>query len=355
LLWVNDGLMTLFFFVVGLEIKREIVAGELSTWSKAMLPIAAALGGMIAPALIYASLQRGEPTLVGWGIPMATDIAFVVGFLALLGPRVPQSLKVLLLALAIADDIGATLVIAVVYTTDLHLAALAVGAAGFVVVIVFRWIGVWQPLVYVVAGIVIWIAFVKSGIHPTVAGVALGLLTPARPLLGSRVLFDAVGDLFQRVGWYSGEQPVQGIRESASPLDRLEQALHPWVAFLIMPIFALANAGVSIDPREIGQPIALAVIAGLVLGKPLGIVSFCWLSTKIGLTRMPSEIDGKILIGAGCLAGIGFTMSLFIASLAVSGANLEQAKIGILAGSSVSAAVGFGLLWKFLPARSAPE
>jgi NhaA family Na+:H+ antiporter len=147
---------------------------------------------------------------------------------------------------------------------------------------------------------------------------------------------------------------VQGIRESASPLDRLEQALHPWVAFLIMPIFALANAGVSIDPREIGQPIALAVIAGLVLGKPLGIVSFCWLSTKIGLTRMPSEIDGKILI-AGCLAGIGFTMSLFIASLAVSGANLEQAKIGILAGSSVSAAVGFGLLWKFLPARSAPE
>ena len=355
--WINDGLMTLFFFVVGLEIKREIVAGELSDWHKALLPIVAALGGMVAPACIYVALHLGKPTLAGWGIPMATDIAFVVGFLALLGPRVPHSVKVLLLSLAIADDIGATLVIALVYTKAISLTALAVGAAGFGMVIFFRWNGVRAVAAYVVLGTIIWIAFVKSGVHPTVAGVALGLLTPARPWMGDRVPFDVVADLFRRIGGYSGESAVQRSREPVSPLDRLEQRLHPWVAFVIMPLFALANAGVSIDASALGQPVAVAVMAGLVLGKPIGIVLFCWAAVKLGVAQMPAEINGKILIGAGCLAGIGFTMSLFIANLAMDGPelgpHLAEAKIGILAGSGLSAALGFGLLWRFLPKASA--
>lgn len=350
--WINDALMTLFFFVVGLEIKREIVAGELSDWQKALLPIVAALGGMAAPACIYIAIHWGKPTLSGWGIPMATDIAFVVGFLALLGPRVPHGLKVLLLSLAIADDIGATLVIAVAYTKGLSLAALAAGGAGFFLVIVLRWIGVRAIMVYAIVGAGIWIAFVKSGVHPTVAGVALGLLTPARPWLGDTVPIDMVADLFRRIGGYSSEGPASRPAEPISPLDRLEGQLHPWVAFVIMPLFALANAGVHLEPGELGQPVALAVIAGLVLGKPIGIVLFCTAAVKLGIARMPAEIDGKILLGAGCLAGIGFTMSLFIASLAMTGAHLAEAKIGILAGSGLSAAVGFGLLWRFLPAAS---
>ncbi len=353
--WINDGLMTLFFFVVGLEIKREIVSGELSDWHKALLPIVAALGGMVAPACIFIALHWGKPTLAGWGIPMATDIAFVVGFLALLGPRVPHSVKVLLLSLAIADDIGATLVIALVYTKELSLAALAVGVAGFGVVIFFRWIGVRAVPVYVVLGTIIWVAFVKSGVHPTVAGVALGLLTPARAWMGDRVPFDVVADLFRRIGGYSGEGAVQRSREPTSPLDRLEQQMHPWVAFVIMPVFALANAGVSIEGSAMGQWVALAVMAGLVVGKPIGIVLFCWAAVKLGVAQMPPEINAKILLGAGCLAGIGFTMSLFIANLAMSGAelgvHLDEAKIGILVGSGISAALGFALLWLFLPPR----
>lgn len=351
--WINDGLMTLFFFVVGLEIKREIVSGELNDWHKAMLPIVAALGGMLAPALVYVTFHVGQRTLAGWGIPMATDIAFVVGFLALLGSRVPHSLKVLILSLAIADDIGATLVIALVYTKQLSLTALAVGAVGFGVVIFFQLIGVRAVPVYVVLGTIIWIAFVKSGVHPTVAGVALGLLTPARPWMGDRVAFDVVTDLFRRIGGYSGEAAVQRSREPMSPLDRLERQLHPWVAFVIMPVFALANAGVPIEGSALSQPVAVAVMAGLVLGKPIGIVLFCWAAVKLGVAQLPAEINAKILLGAGCLAGIGFTMSLFIASLALTEAHLAEAKIGILAGSAISAALGFGLLWRFLPPASA--
>ncbi len=349
---INDGLMTLFFFVVGLEIKREIVAGELSELKKAMLPIVAALGGMVVPAAVYLIFHFGQPTAQGWGIPMATDIAFVVGFLALLGPRVPHSLKILLLSLAIADDIGATLVIALVYTADLALPALAAGVAGFGLIICLRWLGVRRVLVYFVVGTVIWAAFSKSGVHPTVAGVALGLLTPARPWLGDRLSLDVVVDLFRRVG-ASGTlaKPEQRL-ESISPVERLEHALHPWVAFLIMPVFALANAGVHLELAEIGKPVALAVAAGLILGKPIGIALFCWASARLGLTRLPAEINGKILIGAGCLAGIGFTMSLFIAGLALEGRHLEEAKIGILGGSTVSAVLGFWLLARFLPRQS---
>lgn len=351
LLWINDGLMTLFFFVVGLEIKREVVSGELSEPRKVMLPIVAALGGMVVPALVYLALQWGQPTSVGWGIPMATDIAFVVGFLAVLGKRVPHSLKVLLLSLAIADDIGATLVIAFVYTSELILPALAIGGASFGLVLLARWIGVRQIAFFFLPGLVIWVAFVKSGVHPTVAGVALGLLTPARPLLGGRQPIDVITDLFKRTGLaLSEDETAPQRREAVAPLERLERALHPWVAYLVMPIFALANAGVGIELAELGKPVALAVAAGLILGKPLGIVLFSWGAVRIGLARLPAEINTKVLIGAGCLAGIGFTMSLFIASLALTGHELAEAKIGILAGSSVSAVLGSYLLWRYLPA-----
>jgi NhaA family Na+:H+ antiporter len=342
LLWINDGLMTLFFFVVGLEIKREFVAGELSELRKAMLPLVAALGGMVVPAGVFLALQWGRPTAVGWGIPMATDIAFVVGFLALLGARVPHGLKVLLLTLAIADDIGATLVIAVGYSTELSLTTLAAGLGGFAVVLLFQWIGVRRVLAYTILGIVIWVFVVKSGVHPTVAGVALGLLTPSRPWLGDRVPFDAVTDVLRNIGALTTDQATR--RELVSPLDRLERALHPWVAFGIMPLFALANAGVTWDPGHIGQPLVLAVALGLVLGKPIGIVLFSWVSVKAGIARLPSGINGKVLVGAGCLAGIGFTMSLFIAGLALEGVHLDQAKVGILGGSTVSALLGCALL-----------
>lgn len=358
--WVNDGLMTIFFFVVGLEIKRELVAGELRDPRKAALPIMAALGGMVAPACIYWIFPRDQQGEAGWGIPMATDIAFVVGFLALLGPRVPFGLKILLLSLAIADDIGAVLVIAVFYSGDIAVSMLGLAAVGFGVTLLFNRIGVRRVPIYVILGAGIWLAFLKSGIHPTVAGVLLGLLTPASAWIGDRALIDVVGDV-----WHSlrtdqdgkpefHHKPLLGqlelaARESTSPLERLETGLHPWVAFLIMPIFALANAGVSVQPSAIAHPVALAVAAGLVIGKPLGIVAFSWLAVRVGLARLPSGVNWKVMIGAGCLAGIGFTMSLFVANLALKDALLDAAKVGTLTGSALSAVVGCSLLILFLP------
>jgi NhaA family Na+:H+ antiporter len=352
--WINDGLMTVFFFVVGLEIKREIVAGELRDWRKAMLPVTAALGGMVVPAVIYLLFEWHGPEQAGWGISMATDIAFVVGFLALLGPRVPAGLKVMLLSLAIADDIGAVVVIAVAYTGHLSLAALAAAALGLGLVVFCRWVGVRSLLLYGLLGAGIWLAFLESGVHPTVAGVVLGLLTPARPWLGDPVPLDVVADLFRRLGGEPGPagEARRGRPELVSPLERLESGLHPWVAFGIMPLFALANAGVAIEWGALANPVALAVAAGLVLGKPLGIFLWSWLSVRAGLTRLPEGVNARVLLGAGCLAGIGFTMSLFIAGLALHGPALEAAKVGILAGSAVSATLGFGLLWWWLPARA---
>jgi NhaA family Na+:H+ antiporter len=320
--WVNDGLMTIFFFVVGLEIKRELVTGELREPRKAVLPVVAALGGMLVPALIYLSIERGGPGHAGWGIPVATDIAFVVGFLALLGRRVPFGLKILLLSLAIADDIGAVIVIAVAYSGDLSLVALGLGGAGFGAVCVLRWVGVRWLAVYAVVAVGIWLAFLNSGVHPTVAGVLLGLLTPARG--------------------------------SFAPLERLERTLHPWVAFGIMPIFALANAGVSIQPADLQSPVAHAVAAGLILGKPLGIALSSWGAVKLGLARLPGGVNWHVLVGAGSLAGIGFTMSLFIAQLALPDNLLDAGKIGVLAGSTISAVLGSLLLLYFLPAPAPP-
>lgn len=362
--WVNDALMTIFFFVVGLEIKREIVAGELRDPKKAALPVMAALGGMIAPASIYWLLLGGQPGASGWGIPMATDIAFVVGFLALLGPRVPFGLKILLLSLAIADDLGAVLVIAVFYSTNISLGALLLAALGFGVTYFLNCLGVRRVAIYVVVGAFIWLAFLKSGIHPTVAGVLLGLLTPASAWVGERALIDVVADVLNSLRADQDGKPEyhhrpllgqleMAARESTSPLERLEASLHPWVAFIIMPVFALANAGVSIELGALGHPVALGVAAGLVVGKPLGILVFSWLAVSVGLARLPSGVTWQVMLGAGCLAGIGFTMSLFVAGLALDGELLDASKIGTLAGSALSAIPGCILLLAFLPRRAA--
>lgn len=364
--WVNDGLMVIFFFVVGLEIKREIVAGELRDPRKAALPIMAALGGMLAPAGIYWALQAGSPGERGWGIPMATDIAFVVGFLALLGRRVPLGLKILLLALAIADDIGAVLVIAVFYTSDISTVSLIAAAVGFVLTVALNVIGVRRISVYVLMGLAIWLAFLLSGVHPTVAGVLLGLLTPASAWVRPDVFKDVVGQVHQRLhheqDWHDApdrnwllQELSLAANEAASPLERLERGLHPWVAFGIMPIFALANAGVMLSGEQIASPVAIAVALGLLVGKPLGIVSFSWLAVTSGLARLPTGVNWRAMLGAGCLAGIGFTMSLFVANLALTGELLDAAKLGTLAGSTLSAVLGLVLLIVFLPKPNLPE
>jgi NhaA family Na+:H+ antiporter len=350
--WINHGLMTLFFLVVGLEIKHEVVSGELADPRKALLPVVAAVGGMIVPAALYALCLWGRPGSHGWGVPMATDIAFVVGFLTLLGPRVPQGLKILLLTLAIADDIGAVLVIAVAYSTEISFTALACAAAGLGLIVVLLRFGVRSLPIYAALAAAIWLAFLKSGVHPTLAGIALGLLTPARHLPGRPVLLDVVSDMYARL---RGTQPgaPRAAQEALSPVERLEESLHPWVAFAVMPLFALVNAGVKIDPSDLATPVALAVMVGLVVGKPLGIVLFSWVSVRSGVTRLPDGTNWKVMVGAGCLGGIGFTMSLFIAGLALEGDLLTEAKIGILTGSAVSAVLGCALLVAFLPRKAA--
>jgi NhaA family Na+:H+ antiporter len=357
--WVNDALMALFFFVVGLEIKRELVAGELSTAKKAALPVVAAAGGMLVPAGIYLALQWGEPGERGWGIPMATDIAFVVGVLALFGRRVPFGLKIFLLSLAIADDVGAILVIAAAYSGSPDWAALGLAAAGFGVTYGLNRLGVRTVSVYVIVGAGIWLAVLWSGVHPTIAGVLLGLLTPSSAWVGQTTLREAVADVLMRVSEENDYEAEDAdfrrlefaARESMSPLDRLMHVLHPWVGFVVMPVFALANAGVAIRPAGLTDPIALAVALGLVLGKPVGIVGFSLLAVKLGLAQLPAGATWKALAGAGCLGGIGFTMSLFIAGLALAPEYLDAGKVGILTGSLASAILGSVVLTLGLPRK----
>ena len=360
--WINDGLMAIFFFVVGLEIKRELVAGELRDPRQAALPVAAALGGMIAPAAIYLALRGGRAGHEGWGIPMATDIAFVVGFLALLGKRAPIGLKIMLLSLAIVDDIGAVLVIAIFYSGAISATALGVAAIALAAIVGLNAIGVRSVWIYWLFGAGLWLAMLESGIHPTIAGVLLGLVTPARALVGDQALFRLTSEVAQRLrddddGKVSHrDRPRVGelvfaARESQSPLERLEAALHPWVGFAIMPLFALANAGVKVEVSALGDPIAVAVAISLFVGKPLGIVLFSWLAIVARLARLPAGVDWRAMAGAGCLGGIGFTMSLFVAGLALEGASLDAAKIGVLAGSCASAVVGYFILFSVLPKR----
>jgi NhaA family Na+:H+ antiporter len=333
--WINDGLMAVFFFVVGLEIKREVVAGELSSPKQAMLPIAAALGGMIVPALIFTYFNKGTAGQPGWGIPMATDIAFAIGILALLGKRVPLSVKVFLTALAIVDDLGAVLVIALFYTSEISMAALGTVLLIFIILIIIGRRGVSSILPYAVLGLLLWIAMLKSGVHATIAGVLTALTVPASISL-------------KRDKSNPGNSETPGENQ-VSPLHRLEHMLHPWVSYGIMPVFALANAGVNITGVTAAvffEPVSIGIMLGLVLGKQIGVTLFSFIAVKLNLASLPGDIGWRHIYGAGWLAGIGFTMSLFISALAFGeGEMLMISKIGILAASFISAAAGLCLLY----------
>jgi Na+:H+ antiporter, NhaA family len=360
--WVNDGLMAVFFFVVGLEIKREVLVGELAAPRRAALPVIAALGGMLVPAAIYLALNLGGPGGRGWAIPTATDIAFAIGVLALVGDRVPLSLKVFLTALAIADDLGAVLVIALFYTADLSLQALGAAGVIYLVMIATNFLGIRRIGWYGLLGVALWVAFLKSGVHATVAGVLAAMAIPAsaridkaRFRLQSRALLDEF-EMLDRAGderSINGEQQdrIYGLaavlQHVETPLQRLEHALLPWVTFGIMPLFALANGGLVLT-GGVGQlfqsPVTLGVVLGLILGKPLGILGFAWLAITIGVAERPAGASWRQLAGVGVLAGIGFTMSLFIAGLAFGETLLHEAKTGILLASLVAGVGGAVLI-----------
>jgi NhaA family Na+:H+ antiporter len=317
--WINDTLMTLFFFVVGLEIKRELVEGELRDRRNAVLPVLAALGGMVLPALLFLALNAGGAGVDGWGIPMATDIAFSLGVLAVLGTSVSSGVKLFLLTLAIVDDIGAILVIAIFYTSDLRPVWL-LGALGAVAVVgLMRRFGLQHPWMYVIPGFALWLCLYESGVHATIAGVILGLLTPVIP------------------------------GPTAGPAERLEHRLHPWSSFLVVPLFALANAGVVLGAGAIERASASAVTwgiaVGLIVGKVLGITTLTLLALRLGLGRLPAGMRARQVVGVAAVAGIGFTVSLFIADLSFTGALLDDAKIGILGASVVAGALGAIVLW----------
>jgi NhaA family Na+:H+ antiporter len=351
--WANDGLMPIFFFVIGLEIKRELVIGELSDPKKMVLPVVAALGGVVVPVAIYLAFQYGQPGLRGWAVPMATDIAFVVGCLSLLGKRVPYGVTVLMLSLAIVDDLAAVLAIALFYTSSIKVTWLAGAVAGLVVVAAMNRLGIRRIGFYVVVGASVWLCTLKSGIHPTIAGVILGLMTPAMPWLGGPKFMGFLRQtnetlLKEETTIANAELMVADLafasREALAPLSRIERGLHPWTAFAIMPVFALANAGVPIAVESIGTPVSIAVATGLFFGKSLGIFGASWLAVKLGWATRPAGVTWPVLVGAAFLGGIGFTMALFIASLGLSGDQLVAAKIGVIIGSFCSAVVGMLIL-----------
>jgi Na+:H+ antiporter, NhaA family len=356
--WVNDALMALFFLVVGLEIKRELITGELRQPRVAALPAIAALGGMAVPALLYLAINSsGEPAR-GWGIPMATDIAFALGVLALVGRGLPAALKSFLLALAIVDDIGAILVIAVFYSGSIDVLPLLVAGGLLAFVLILQRLQVRWTVVYVLLGVGVWLATFQSGVHATIAGVALGLATPAVPfqrpkavsLEAHRIADDTVDDPVPPDADAHHWLHLAGLtREAVSPLARLEHLLHPWTSYVIVPLFALANAGVSISSSTLREAltsgVALGVVVGLVVGKTVGVTVFAWVATRTGITRLPDGARWSQLVGVAALAGIGFTVSLFITGLAFQTAAIQDAaKIGILAASLLAGVVGALLL-----------
>lgn len=354
--WVNDGLMAVFFFVVGLEIRREIHRGELSELRRAALPIAAAMGGMAVPAVLYLALNAGLPSSVGWGVPMATDIAFAVGVLALLGDRVAPALRILLLSLAVIDDLGAILVIALFYSDGVSLGALAVAAAGLATIPLLQRFGLRSPLVYVPGALLAWAGAYAAHVHPTIAGVAVGLLTPVRAWLGPVRFAEAAEEAARevRAGAERGEGelqahfgPLQDVaREAVSPVERLQHALHGWVAFGVMPLFALANAGVALGDADVAGEwrVFAGVFVGLLLGKPLGVVAVSRLAAATGLAAVPRGVPWSQVSVVGVVAGIGFTMALFIAQLAFPpGPALETAKLAILAASVCAGLLGYAV------------
>jgi len=345
--WVNDGLMTLFFFVIGLEIKREVVDGQLASLRAAAIPAIGAAGGMVVPAAVYLAFNAGGAGADGWAIPMATDVAFALGVLALLGSRVPAALKVVLLALAIVDDIGSIVVIAAFYASDIEPRWLLAAAGGLALVALVRWRGVRYMPVYTVLGVAVWFATHESGVHATIAGVALGLLTPARPLMPEVDADRVAGELSADTAVSAAEVRDISfrIRESVPVAERLQNLLHPWTSFVVVPLFALANAGVEISSGALADaatsPVTLGIVAGLVVGKTLGVAGAIALGRRLGLGVLPPGVTMQHVVGMGALAGIGFTVSLFVTGLAfTSGALTDQAKLGILAASVLAAAVG---------------
>lgn len=349
--WVNDGLMAIFFFVVGLEIKRELAVGELNDRKKAMLPALAALGGMVVPAAIYWALNAGGEGGAGWGIPMATDIAFAVGVLALLSDRVPTGLKVFLLSLAIVDDIGAILVIAIFYTESIHFTWLLASIASLGFVVVLRTVRVWWTPVYVVVGTFAWLAMLESGVHATIAGVALGLLTPARSLdpRGIKDIYEAAAEIETEPDAETVRRSIMQANEVVSVAERLEHLLHPWTSYVVIPIFALANAGIVLSSESIsnafGSSVTWGIILGLIVGKIVGITGMSMLAVKTRVATLPAGVNLRHVTGGAAVAGIGFTVSLFIAGLAFSDADLiESAKIGIFVASIAAGGIGAALL-----------
>lgn len=370
---INDGLMAIFFFVVGLEIKRELVLGDLRDPKAASLPVVAALGGMMIPALIYVAFTAsvGSEALRGWGIPMATDIAFVVGVMSLLGKRISSGAKLFILALAIADDIGAIVVIALFYTSDLSVGWLAIALIGLVAVWIAQKVKIRSLTFYVPLALAIWFATLESGVHATLAGVALGFLTPARSLYGNeeldrkaRRILDTfpLGDTTEdhERSDHEAELLAEIASESIAPLNRLEHKLLPWSSFVIVPLFALANAGVSFAGADLSNlaldRVALGVAVGLLVGKSVGITLFTFLAVRLGLGRLPAGTGWTQILGLATLAGIGFTVSLFVAGLAFSSDEFTDiAKVGIFVGSALAGAIGSLILVKAKPPRAEVE
>jgi NhaA family Na+:H+ antiporter len=366
--WINDFMMALFFFLVGMEIKQEIVHGELANMRRAALPVFGGIGGMIAPALIFVLMTHGRPGAHGWGVPMATDIAFSLGVLAMV-QGIPAELKVFLLSLAIADDIGAIAVIAVFYTDTLHLDQLLIGVLFLALIFTFRRLGVNRPIVFAVLGIAFWLAILRSGIHATIAGVILGMIVPVH----SRVPLDTFGEVCAetleefREAYASGDKAMANRRLGAmeyliasteSPADRITRKLHDWIAFLALPLFALSNAGVTFSLSTwqslLHSRLAWGVLLGLLAGKPLGVLGACWIAVKLRIAQLPQTVNWNHIAGVGVLAGIGFTVSLFISALAFDDpALLDAAKTAVLSASLLAGVAGYCLLSSVTKPRTA--
>jgi NhaA family Na+:H+ antiporter len=359
LLWINDGLMCVFFFLVGLEIKREVLAGELSSFKQASLPFISALGGMLLPALVFILVQGDRPGSEGWGIPMATDIAFSLGILSLLGKRVPLSLKIFLTAFAIVDDIGAVLVIAIFYSAEINLQALIIGLGLFSILIIFNIAKVQSSIPYLIVGIVIWYFFLKSGLHPTIAGIMSAFTIPITARVRSSSFADEIesnltefkeqpDDPEERLLTYNQLSSAEAIQSTSKrvqpPLQKLEHSLHHLVAFFILPVFALANSGVLLENfgQALTSPLTISIAAGLLIGKTAGVGLFSWLGLKLKVAQLPGDFKFQHLLAVGMLGGVGFTMALFIANLAFTDPILlNQAKAGILLGSTIAGLGGY--------------
>jgi len=364
--WINDGLMALFFFVVGLELKREILVGELADLKQAMFPIIAAIGGMLVPVLIYIGINPEGHAFDGWGVPMATDIAFALGTLALLGNRVPKNLLTFLVALAIVDDLGAVLVIALVYTESINLVALMIAGVMLLLLASLNLGGIRRPLPYVLVGVVLWVAMLKSGVHATLAGIFLAFTIPMRPKYDPKRFLAQITNLLGLIQKaYKREESIlkncelrsrvralgEGVKLVQAPAQTLEHKMHLPSAYLVIPIFSLANAGIPIDWASFGSiithPVSMGIALGLVVGKLIGIAGFSWVAVKMGLTTLPQGLNFKHIVGAALMGGIGFTMSIFIAELGFAhhAQDLLMAKTGVLLASLVAGLSGF--LWLY--------